>query len=564
MATPLRPDSRSKSLRNSLPAMSSLQGLNSSVSNSKISSLRFIQRELIQDPILRDYIKETSDVQTPSNSFKNIAVPDSALWCKLGMPADVNASRLISSGFNTRLLERDKIGKVEEKTAGEATAKHTRRDVRLMGEVEMRLLRSADKGWCSIFFELVGTQVARMPQTCAFQDGAMVCWWRHGKAGAFECVPEEYLNTENFSRAVLRDLGFKDVEEPQNLDEILFARRSLSSLGVKTNFLTFAQFTRLMVNDTDRQRTLSLQMFVNTGFKPSQNSVFVSILTQIGNIGAQDVVFKQETYKRYRVTVTSGRVDKSGKLRRTTQMRLVTCQDNPINELLQAIVRSMHLKMSSQRAGQLHALYTEFVFDKDGRPWLLWACDAYNCPYLELHMKSMVRVNSLFAFSPKVASHHLPQITLTLHADNDAKEAGVTSAPRAVEEEAEALNEGDLGAADPVVKTTDLDVSNISHLIKKHGPLGALKHVISYGENVGLGATTLCMTAISISRHQVEASKESQGTVNKNSDSSLRIFMSASKEPKERHKVDKQTLLMFVRSCVLFNVRFCFRITFCN
>jgi hypothetical protein len=416
MATPLRPDSRSKSLRSSLSAMPSLQGLNSSVSNSKMSSLRFIQRELIQDPILRDYIKETSDVATPSNSFKNIAVPDTALWCKLGMPADVNASRLISSGFNTRLLERDKMGKVEE-AAEAATGKHTRRDTRVMGEVEMRLLRSADKGWCSIFFELVGSQVARMPQTCAFQDGSMVCWWRHGKGGTFECVPEENLNTENFSRAVLRDLGFKDVEEPQNLDDILFARRSLSSSGVKTNFLTYAQFARLLASDTDRQRTLSLQSFVNTGFKPSQNSVFVSILTQNGNMGAQDLVFKQETFKRYRVTVTSGRPDKSGKLRRTTQMRLVTCQDNPINELLQAIVRSMHLKMSSHRAAHLQALYTEFVLDKDGRPWLLWACDAYNCPYLELHMKSMVRARKLklsycfiaeSCFSPCFADHAHP------------------------------------------------------------------------------------------------------------------------------------------------------------
>jgi hypothetical protein len=556
MATPPRPDSRSKSLRNSLPAMPSLQGLNSSVSNSKMSSLRFIQRELIQDPILRDYIKETSDVATPSNSFKNIAVPDTALWCKLGMPADVNASRLISSGFNTRLLERDKMGKVEE-AAEAATAKHARRDTRVMGEVEMRLLRSADKGWCSIFFELVGSQVARMPQTCAFQDGSMVCWWRHGKGGTFECVPEENLSTENFSRAVLRDLGFKDVEEPQSLDDILFARRSLSSSGVKTNFLTYPQFARMLASDTDRQRTLSLQMFVNTGFKPSQNSVFVSILTQNGNIGAQDLVFKQETFKRYRVTVTSGRADKSGKLRRTTQMRLVTCQDNPTNELLQAIVRSMHLKMSSHRAGQLQALYTEFVLDRDGRPWLLWACDAYNCPYLELHMKSMVRANSASVALPNPASHRVAQITLTLHAEDGAKDAGVVSAPRAAEAEAEASNEGDAGTAEPAAKTTELDVSNITHLIRKHGPLGALKHVISYGENVGLGATTLCMTAISISRHQGEASKESQGKpVEKNSDSSLRVFMSASKLPKERHKVDKQTLLMFVRNCVLFNVRF--------
>jgi hypothetical protein len=131
-------------------------------------------------------------------------------------------------------------------------------------------------------------------------------------------------------------------------------------------------------------------MFVNTGLKPSENSVFVSILTQSGNLGAHDLVIKQDTYKRYRVTVTSGKCDKAGKLRRAAQMRLVTCQDYPVNDLLQSIVRSIHLKMSMQRAGQLHALYTEFVFDKDGRPWLLWACDANSCPYLDLHMKSLV------------------------------------------------------------------------------------------------------------------------------------------------------------------------------
>jgi hypothetical protein len=395
MATPPRPDSGlSKSLRDSASTSSGVKGLNSSVSNSKMSSLRFIQRELIQDPILRDYIKETADVSDPPHSFKNIAVPDAALWCKLGMPADSNVSRLISSGFNARLSEREQSGKDNE-ASEVTTVKRSRRDTRVMGEVELRLLRSADKGWCSIFFELVGFNGLRIPQTCAFQDGTIVCWWRQGKSGAIECVPEENLSTDNFSRAVLRDMGLKDVEEPDQLDDFIFARRSLSSAGVKTNFLTYAQFTRLLASDTDRQRTLSLQAFVNTGFKPSQNSVFVSILTQYGNLGAHDLVIKQETFKRYRVTVTAGRPDKAGKLRRTAQMRLVTCQDHPINDMLQGIVRCMHVKMSAQRAGQLHALYTEFVFDKDGCPWLLWACDAYACPYLELHMKSMVRVDFL-------------------------------------------------------------------------------------------------------------------------------------------------------------------------
>jgi hypothetical protein len=389
MATPLRPESSlSKSFRGSMATSSSVKGLNSSVSNTKMSSLRFIQRELIQDPILRDYVKETTDASAMPHSFKNIAVPDSALWCKLGMPADSNVSRLISSGFNARLSEREQLGKDDE--TSEAIIKRARRDTRVMGEVEMRLLRSADKGWCSIFFELAGFHGARIPQTCAFQEGAIVCWWRQGKSGAIECVPEENLSTENFSRAVLRDMGLKDVDEPDQLDDYVFARRSLSSAGVKTNFLTYAQFMRLLSNDTDRQRTLSLQAFVNTGFKPSQNSVFVSILTQYGNLGAHDLVIKQETFKRYRVTVTAGRSDKAGKLRRTAQMRLVPCQDHLINDALHAIVRSMHLKMSAQRAGELHALYTEFVFDKGGSPWLLWACDAYSCPYLELHMKSMV------------------------------------------------------------------------------------------------------------------------------------------------------------------------------
>ena len=390
MATPLRPDSgMSKSARDSTMSSTS-KGINSMVPNSKISSLRFIQRELIQDPILREYIKDTGGTTDAPHSFKNIAVPDAALWCKLGMPADSHASRLISSGFNARLSEREKLGKVAE-ISKESMDKRTRRDTRVVGEVELRLLRSADKGWCSIFFELVGFNVVRIPQTCAFQDGAMVCWWRHGKGGAIECVPEENLSTDNFTRAVLRDVGLKDVEDPDGYEEYIFARRSLSSSGVKTNFLTHAQFGRLLASDTDRQRTLSLQAFVKTGFKPSQNSVFVSILTQCGNLGAHDLVIKQETYKRYRVTVTSGRLDKSGKLRRAAQMRLVTCQDYPTNDLLESIVRTIHLKMSAQRAGELHALYTEFVMDKDGRPWLLWACDAYACPYLDLHMKSLVR-----------------------------------------------------------------------------------------------------------------------------------------------------------------------------
>jgi len=94
-------------------------------------------------------------------------------------------------------------------------------------------------------------------------------------------------------------------------------------------------------------------------------------------------------------------------------------------------------------------------------------------------------------------------------------------------------------------------------LIKKQGTLGALKHVISYGENIGLGATTLSMSAIAIARHQDDAAKtKTEGSsVDKNADSSLRIFMAACKAAKERHRVDKQTLLMFVRNCVLFKVR---------
>ncbi len=144
------------------------------------------------------------------------------------------------------------------------------------------------------------------------------------------------------------------------------------------------------------------------------------------------------------------------------------------------------------------------------------------------------------------------QITLTLHTEDGAKEASVPAVLPEADETAEGSNEADAGA---VVKTTDLDVSNISHLIKKHGPLGALKHVISYGENVGLGATTLSMTAISISRHQDDDSKESHSKpTDAKTDSSLRIFMAANKSSKERHKVDKQTLLLFVRNCVLFKV----------
>jgi hypothetical protein len=537
---------------------SALKGLNSSVSNTKMSSLRFIQRELIQDPILRDYIKETTDASATPHSFKNIAVPDSALWCKLGMPADSNVSRLISSGFNTRLSEREQLGKDDE-TSEAAIVKRARRDTRVMGEVEMRLLRSADKGWCSIFFELVGFHGVRIPQTCAFQDGTIVCWWRHGKSGAIECVPEENLSTDNFSRAILRDLGLKDVDEPDLLEDFVFARRSLSSAGVKTNFLTYAEFIRLLANDTDRQRTLSLQAFVNTGFKPSQNSVFVSILTQYGNLGAHDLVFKQETFKRYRVTVTAGRADKAGKLRRTAQMRLVPCQDHPINEALQAIVRSMHLKMSAQRAGQLHALYTEFVFDKDGSPWLLWACDAYSCSYLELHMKSMVSIRVLLRVRYAcilACVTAFSQITLTLHAADGAKDSSSSVAPQQAQVDMEDQNDAEASVAEPVVKTTDLDVTNIAHLIKKHGPLGALKHVISYGENVGIGASTLCMNAISISRHQAESGKEfTETTADKNANSSLRIFMAASKPAAERHKIDKQALLQFVRNCVLFKVR---------
>jgi hypothetical protein len=116
----------------------------------------------------------------------------------------------------------------------------------------------------------------------------------------------------------------------------------------------------------------------------------------------------------------------------------------------------------------------------------------------------------------------------------------------------ETPNEGDAAAVDSAVKTTDLDLNNISHLIKKHGPLGALKHVILYGENVGLGASTLSMTAISISRHHSEEVKETKA--DKNTNSSLRVFMAASKLPEDRHKIDKQTLLLFVRNCVLFKV----------
>ena len=144
------------------------------------------------------------------------------------------------------------------------------------------------------------------------------------------------------------------------------------------------------------------------------------------------------------------------------------------------------------------------------------------------------------------------QITLTLHTEDGAKEASVAVALPEADEQAEGSNEADAAA---VLKTTDLDVSNISHLIKKHGPLGALKHVISYGENVGLGATTLSMTAVSISRHQDDDGKESHGqSIDTKTDSSLRIFMAANKSAKERHKVDKQTLLLFVRNCVLFKV----------
>jgi hypothetical protein len=74
---------------------------------------------------------------------------------------------------------------------------------------------------------------------------------------------------------------------------------------------------------------------------------------------------------------------------------------------------------------------------------------------------------------------------------------------------------------------------------------------------VGIGATTLCMTAISISRHQHDGSNETTKNsvvADKNTDSSLRIYMAASKPAAERHKVDKQTLLQFVRNCVLFKV----------
>ncbi len=132
--------------------------------------------------------------------------------------------------------------------------------------------------------------------------------------------------------------------------------------------------------------------------------------------------------------------------------------------------------------------------------------------------------------------------------------------------DAETANDVDTAAAEPVVKTTDLDLNCISHLIKKQGPLGALKHVISYGENVGLGATTLTMSAIAIARHQEDASKTmSEGnSTDKNADSSLRIFMAASKSAKERHQVDRQTLLMFVRNCVLFKVSLICGVILCS
>ena len=148
------------------------------------------------------------------------------------------------------------------------------------------------------------------------------------------------------------------------------------------------------------------------------------------------------------------------------------------------------------------------------------------------------------------------QITLTLHAMDGSKEEESSAAQKQAQAADEDLNEADAAAAESVTKTTDLDITNIAHLIKKHGPLGALKHVISYGENVGIGSTTLCMTAISISRHQHDGSNETKGSVvaDKNTDSSLRIYMAASKPAAERHKVDKQTLLQFVRNCVLFKV----------
>jgi len=149
------------------------------------------------------------------------------------------------------------------------------------------------------------------------------------------------------------------------------------------------------------------------------------------------------------------------------------------------------------------------------------------------------------------------QITLTLHEDDTSKDPAAALGPQDSVADAETANDVDTAAAEPVVKTTDLDLNCISHLIKKQGPLGALKHVISYGENVGLGATTLTMSAIAIARHQEDASKTiSEGnSTDKNADSSLRIFMAASKSAKERHQVDRQTLLMFVRNCVLFKVR---------
>ena len=148
------------------------------------------------------------------------------------------------------------------------------------------------------------------------------------------------------------------------------------------------------------------------------------------------------------------------------------------------------------------------------------------------------------------------QITLTLHTADGAKDASLSVNFQQAQAEVEDPTQADISGVDPVINTTDLDVTNIAHLIKKHGPLGALKHVISYGENVGIGATTLSMTAISISRHQVESGKESAGdAADKNRDSSLRIFMAASKSAAERHKIDKQALLQFVRKCILFKVR---------
>jgi hypothetical protein len=70
------------------------------------------------------------------------------------------------------------------------------------------------------------------------------------------------------------------------------------------------------------------------------------------------------------------------------------------------------------------------------------------------------------------------------------------------------------------------------------------------------------MTAISISRHQVESGKTAGIAADKNTDSSLRIYMAATKPAAERHKVDKQALLQFVRKCVLFKVRILIAIKF--